>query len=160
MTRELLAPPPDARPGDRCVRCGQPTPPGVSLCDADNPGKIAAPSATQMHGTILVGVILAAVGFLLLARLLVGSGGPFQASIIGRATLPDGGTEVAIRVANQGSSDGIATCRVTRDGTPRQDDLSFRTERIAAGASLELTRTLPAVARPPYDPSRMTAVCG
>jgi hypothetical protein len=130
------------------------------MCEADNPGHIASPSATQMHGTILVGVIVAAVGFLILARLLVGSAGPFQATIVGRATLPDGGTEIAIRVVNQGASDGIATCRVTRDGAARPDDLSFRTERIPAGQTVDLTRVLPTThPRPPYDPSRMTATC-
>ena len=160
MSREFLAPPATGKPGDVCVRCGRPTPPGVSMCEADNPGNIASPSATQMHGTILVGVVLSAVGFLLLARLLVGSGGPFAATIVGRATLPGGGTEVAIRVANQGSSDGIATCRITRDGAARPDDLSFRTERIPAGESVDLTRVLPSNnPRPPYDPNRMTATC-
>src|SRR5262245_60648655 len=121
MSPEFLAPPAESQPADVCVRCGKPTPPGVSMCEADNPGNIASPSATQMHGTILVGVILAAVGFLVLARLLVGSAGPFEATIVGRATRPDGGTEIAIRVANQGASDGIATCRVTRDGAARPD---------------------------------------
>jgi len=148
-------------PQDRCIRCGRLVPAGVSLCAADNPARIASPSATQAHGTILVGVIAGFVILGLAARLATGNGGPFQSSIQGRASRSDGGAEVTMRIVNAGESASAATCRVTRDGVPRQEDYTFRTERIEAGESLALTRSLPAPGSGavPYDLGRLTLTC-
>jgi hypothetical protein len=159
--RGFLAPGPGRQPESHCVRCGRVTPPGVSLCDVDNPGRIGAPSATQVHGTILAGVIAGAIGFLLLARFAVGAGGPFTATITGRASLDGAGAEVAITVVNTGESAGAATCRITRDGVPRPGDLAFRTDRILPGGSAVITRRLPAPTdgQPAWDLARITASC-
>ncbi|CAN5794151.1 hypothetical protein BH24CHL8_BH24CHL8_09860 [soil metagenome] len=148
-------------PEDRCVRCGRPTQAGVALCEFDNPGRIKAPSATQVHGTILIGVIAGFLIFGLLARFAVSAAGPFEADIQGRAARADGGAELLVRVVNAGTSPASATCRVTRDGVPRQADLTFRTERLAAGASVQLTRTLPTPQSgdPAFDVSRVTVAC-
>jgi len=148
-------------PQDRCIRCGRPTPAGVSLCEADNPAHIKAPSATQVHGTILVGVIAGFLIFGLLARFAVSAAGPFEADIQGRATRADGGAEVVVRVMNAGETAASATCRVTRDGVPRQEDLTFRTERLAAGAAVQVTRTLPVplAGDPAFDVTRLTVAC-
>lgn len=157
----FLSPTPGGHPQSHCVRCGKPTPPGIAMCEADNPGGIKGPSATQVHGTILVGVIIGAIVFLLLGRLAVGSGGPYEATIVGRASGSDGAAEVAITVVNRGASAGTATCRVTRDGAPRPDDLTFRTERIAPGDTVQLTRDLPIpdAGSAPYDLPRMSVIC-
>jgi predicted nucleic acid-binding Zn ribbon protein len=148
-------------PEDHCVRCGRPTPAGVSLCEADNPGAIKAPSATQVHGTILVGVVAGFLIFGLLARFAVSAAGPFEADIQGRAPRADGAAEVVVRVVNAGTTPASATCRVTRDGVPRQEDLTFRTERLAAGATVQVTRTLPVpvVGDPAFDVDRVTVAC-
>ncbi len=148
-------------PEDRCIRCDRPTPAGVSLCEADNPARIKAPSATQVHGTILVGVIAGFLIFGLLARFAVSAAGPFEANIQGRAARADGAAELVVRVVNNGTAAASATCRVTRDGVPRQADLTFRTERLAAGASVQLTRTLPTPLSgdPAFDVSRVTVAC-
>ncbi len=147
-------------PHSECVRCGRPTPAGVSLCEADNPGRIGAPSATQVHGTILIGVIVGFAIFALGARLVVGGGGPFSTTVASGSLTPDGGAQVVLRVANGGDSDSPASCRVTRDGVPRQEDYSFRTERIPGGGSLEIPQAFPApgggVA---YDLDRITVAC-
>src|SRR5687768_8333029 len=58
---------PMAGPHDTCIRCGRDTPLGVALCEQDNPAHIKGPSATQVHGTIVLGLI---GGFVLLALLL------------------------------------------------------------------------------------------
>jgi hypothetical protein len=156
----FLAPSPAGRPISHCIRCGKETPPGVSLCDADNPGGIKAPSATQLHATILVGVVAGFLVMFLVFRLLVDQSGPYGASIEGHVATGDGGIQVAVRVTNTGEREGVATCRITRDGTPRPDDLTFRTERLAPGASVTLTRTVPVPAAPiVLDPERMTVSC-
>ncbi len=146
---------------DRCARCGRPTPAGVSLCEEDNPGHIKAPSATQMHGTILVAVLFGFLLFIVGARFAVGGGGPFTATVEGRATLADGGIQIAVRVANGGRSTAPADCRVTRDGQPRPEDVDFRTTDIAPGATLDLDRTLLPVpdGEAPYDLQRLTVTC-
>jgi len=148
-------------PTDRCIRCGAETPPGVSLCAADNPGKIKAPSTTQVHATILSGVMVGAVALLILLGLASGSGVPFNATI-GSATVDEtGAASVVVIVTNGGDRSAIATCRITRDGSPRQDDASYRTDRVEAGGSVELRRTLlaPPAGTAPYDPERMTVSC-
>lgn len=150
-----------AEPEGHCVRCGRPVDAGVSLCEFDNPGQIASPSPNQAHGTIFIGVILGFVIFALAARLATGTGGPFEASIQGRVARSDGSAQLVVRVLNAGTSNAPATCRVTRDGVPRQEDYTFRTERIVAGASVDEARSLPAPrsGTAPYDLARVTVNC-
>ena len=160
-SRGFLAPAPGSHPVSHCVRCGIETPPGVSMCDADNPGRIKAPSANQLHATILMGVVVGFIGFFLLMRVAVSQGGPYSATIAGRATTADGGLTVAVRVVNTGTSEGIATCRITRDGSSRPDDVTFRTERLAPGATATLTRDVPPPTekQPPFLVDRVSALC-
>jgi len=156
----FLAPPATARPVGRCYRCGTETPPGVSLCDADNPGGAKAPSATQVHATILVGVVAGVALLLLLFRFAVARSGPYDTAVAGHIALADGGVEVAVTVTNAGDSEGVANCRITRDGSPRADDLAFRTDRLAPGASVTVTRTVPPPPPPVVlVPERMTVIC-
>ena len=148
-------------PPSHCIRCGKPTPPGVSLCEVDNPGHIKAPSALQVHGTMLLGVGIGVAGFLLLAQLTICHAGPFAASLAAAPTQADGSVQVQLLIENQGSSDSIANCRVTRDGSARSDDLALRTPMVPANRSITITRTLPVPAQPPpYDPARLTIACG
>lgn len=132
------------QPHDTCFRCGRPTPAGVSLCDHDNPARIKAPSSTQVHGTVLVGVI---GGFIALAIVLhfVSAGvGPFTAAVSGVATRADGGLDVVVSIANGGSRSSGASCRVSPGGAPDYRDYVFFTEPIPAGETRQFTRSLPA----------------
>src|SRR5688572_8501212 len=91
------------QPHDTCFRCGRPTPVGVSLCERDNPGHIKSPSSTQVHGTILIGVL---GGFLALALVFGATSagaGPFSATVSGVATRVDGGLDVVMQVTNSGT---------------------------------------------------------
>ncbi|MEZ4595836.1 MAG: hypothetical protein R3C32_02750 [Chloroflexota bacterium] len=156
----FLAPAPTGHPVSHCFRCGKETPAGVSLCEADNPGRVKAPSATQVHATILVGVVAGFALLLFLLRFAVDQSGPYAAGVTGRIPLADGAVQVAVTVTNDGPRDGIANCRITRDGTPRPDDLSFRTDRLAPGATVTVTRTVPAPPAPAVlAPDRMTVIC-
>lgn len=127
---------------DSCVRCGRPTPLGVSLCEQDNPARIKSPSSTQVHGTIVIGVI---AGFLLLAvllRLATLGVGPFESNLSGVATRPDGGVDVVIAVVNGGSRTAGASCRVSAAGAPDFREYVFFTEPIPAGESRQFTHTI------------------
>jgi hypothetical protein len=152
---------PMAGPNDTCIRCGRPTPLGVALCEQDNPAHIKGPSATQVHGTIVLGLI---GGFVLLALLLrfatVGVG-PFGAAVTGIATRPDGGLEVVVRVTNDGSRESAASCRVSSTGAPNPTDLVFFTQLIPAGESRDITSLVPppAAGGPALPPSGVTVRC-
>jgi len=160
-SRGFLSPSPDGLPVSHCVRCGIETPPGVSICEADNPGRIKTPSANQLHGTILMGVVVGFIGFFLLMRVAVSAGGPYAATVAGHASTADGGLSVAVTIVNTGSTEGIATCRITRDGSSRPDDITFRTDRLAPGATATLTRDVPPPTekQPDFLPERVSAIC-
>lgn len=159
--RGFLAPAAQGHPVSHCVRCGKETPAGVALCDADNPGRIKAPSATQLHATILVGVVLGVAGLLFLLRLAVAPGGPYVATVIGTASNEDGGLTVSVQVRNSGTAAGVATCHITRDGSSRPDDLTFRTDRLVPGASVTVTREVaaPTDKQPAFVVDRVSTVC-
>ncbi len=104
------------QPHDTCVRCGKPTPLGVALCEDDNPAALSGPSATQVHGTIVVGI---GIGFLILALVAnwaLGSVGPFTVRVLAAAGSADGGADIVFAVTNAGAGANRATCRITRGG--------------------------------------------
>lgn len=131
-------------PHDTCFRCGRPTPLGVSLCQLDNPARIKAPSSTQVHGTIVFGIIGGFALFALIAALATGGVGPFDAAVTGQASLPDGSTEVVIRVTNDGARTAAASCRVSRGSVSGAGDSVFLSEPIPAGETRDFSRVLPA----------------
>ena len=159
--RPFLAPAPDAVPTDRCVRCGTPTPAGVALCPTHNPGKVSGPSSTQMHATILGGVLIGVVGFLLLMSFSSGTGAPFRVELLGAGADPSGSVALAFAIVNEAETSRVADCRVTRDGVPRPDDLAFRTERLAPRERILVERLVPPA--PPesvaYDLERLSVAC-
>ena len=132
------------QPHDSCIRCGRPTPLGVALCEHDNPGRIKGPSPTQVHGTIVGGIIGGFVLFALVARLAT-SGGPFPASVVGSASQADGSTAVVVAVTNGGPADAAASCRISQNGLVGSGDDVFFTDTIPAGTTRQFERRLPAL---------------
>ena len=133
------------QPHDTCFRCGRATPPGVSLCEIDNPGHIKGPSATQVHGTVAIGVLFGFVGLLFIFRLAApGGAAAFSSALSGVATRADGGVDVVITVTNTGSGAAAASCAVAPGGIPNYQDYVFFTGPIPAGETRTFTRTLTA----------------
>ena len=132
-----------AGPHDTCIRCGRPTPVGVALCERDNPGAIKGPSPTQVHGTILLGVIGGFVALLLLLRLASAGVGPYAASLSGVATRADGGLDVVVAVTNGGTRPSGASCRITAAGLPEFHDYVFFTDQIEPGATRSFAQSVP-----------------
>lgn len=148
------------QPHDTCLRCGRPTPVGVSLCERDNPGRIKSPSATQVHGTILIGVIAGFVGLLLLLRLASAGAGPFTSTLSGVAPRADGGFDVVVQVSNTGSRTSGASCRVSLGGAPDYRDYTFFTEPIPAGETRRFARSLAPISGPrPVNASAIVVRC-
>ena len=148
------------QPHDTCLKCGRPTPLGVSLCERDNPARVKSPSTTQVHATVLIGVL---VGFVLLMALFrFGSPGEnaFAASVAGWSQQADGSIEVVISVANNGGRTAGASCRIAADGVPDFRDYAFFSEPIPAGETRQFTRTVPAPADGvPADGARVAVSC-
>ena len=138
----FLAPRPGAQPTDQCFRCGKETPAGVALCDDHNPSRLRGPSATQMHATVFLGVVIGVVGFLVLARGAVSTSGPFPAAVTAAVPAEAGSLAVSFDVTNEGSADAMADCRFTRDGVPRPDDIAFRSPSLPAGETVSLERVI------------------
>ncbi len=148
------------QPHDTCFRCGRPTQPGVSLCDRDNPARIKAPSSTQVHGTILVGVIGGFIALAIILHLVSAGIGPFNSVVSGVATRADGGLEVLVAITNVGTRAAGASCRLSPGGAPDYRDFVFFTELILVGETRQLTRSLaPASDGVPLNASAVVIRC-
>ena len=135
-------------PHDNCQRCGRPTPQGVGMCEACNPGHIGGASATQVHATIVAAIGVGFLAIALLGHVALAGVGPFPASIDGASVRSDGSLEVTLTVRNAGSRDVAATCRVNRGGVNAPDDVLFLTDPIRPGTEATFTRQ-----GPPLDPA-------
>jgi hypothetical protein len=157
----FLAPKPGSQPVDHCFRCGVATPAGVGLCDKHNRGHLSGPSSTQMHATVFIGIVLGVIGFFVIAGLAVVNAGPYDVEVTGAAADPEGGVTLSYAVSNEGEGEGVADCRITRDGVPRPDDLAFRAEAIAGGetATFERVLTAPPEGSIRYDAEAITVLC-
>jgi hypothetical protein len=99
-------------PTHGCARCGAPVGMGVGLCERCNPLGLRDASASQVHGTVIIAVLLAFVGLAVVARLATSGLGPFPAHL--DAVVPEGDAlRVTLTVTNDGSASGQTTCRVT-----------------------------------------------
>ena len=95
-----------------CVRCGAPVPLDVGLCERCNPLGLKDAAASQVHGTVVIAIILAIIGLAFLGHLALAGVGPFPASIV--ATVPNAtGLDITLTVTNKGSAAGQTTCRLT-----------------------------------------------
>jgi ribosomal protein L40E len=118
MTSPTVAPaPPSASPlgpvhTHACARCGAPVPLDVGLCERCNPLGLRDSASSQVHGTVLVAVIVAIVGLALAAKFAVAGIGPFSAVVAGMTEAGDG-LVVQLQVTNNGSSAGTTTCRIS-----------------------------------------------
>lgn len=149
MTTPLTEPLPTSVPSEPpstpgrthpCVRCGDPVPLDVGLCERCNPLGLKDSSASQVHGTVVIAIVLAIVGLALVGRLALAGVGPFTAAFVSAA--PDGAAlAVTVTVTNEGSGAGQTTCRVSdpldRTGAPSAFVLS---PRIEPGQTVTFTK--------------------
>lgn len=123
-----------------CVRCGAPVALDVGLCERCNPLGLKDSSASQVHGTVFIGVLVAVVGLALVGRLTLAGIGPFQSTIVG--AVADGpGLAITLSVTNQGTAAGQTTCRLT-DPLDRNGGGSafLLSPRIEPGATVTFTK--------------------
>jgi hypothetical protein len=115
---------------------------GVGLCERCNPLGLRDVSASQVHGTVFIGVLGAFVLLAIVARFAITGIGPFPVTV--DETVPTAaGLEVTLTVTNEGDAEGQTTCRVTaasnRGGGPVAFILS---PAIAPGESVTFDQTV------------------
>lgn len=122
-----------------CVRCGAPVAVDVALCEECNPLGLAQPSASQVHGTAFLGVVIAVILLAVLARVAISGVGPFDGQVSAVAQ-SDGGLTVTLVVTNNGTSIGSTTCRLS-DPAARFGGASgyLQSPRIEPGATITFT---------------------
>lgn len=99
-----------------CVRCGAPVPLEIAMCERCNPSGLAQPAASQAHGTVFLGILVAVVILAVLAHLAVRGVGPFSGQVVGVAADAPG-LAVTITVHNEGTQAGATTCRIDYAGS-------------------------------------------
>jgi uncharacterized protein (DUF58 family) len=101
-----------AGPTHGCARCGAPVAVGVGLCERCNPLGLRDVAASQVHGTVLVAVLVGFVVLAIVARLALAGLGPFPATL--DRVVPAGeGLEVTLTVTNEGTASGQTSCRIS-----------------------------------------------
>ncbi len=131
-----------AEPTHPCVRCGRPVPPDVALCEACNPLGLRQPSATQVHGVAVLGIVAAVVILAVLGRSALTGVGPFRGEVKSVVAV-SGGLAVTILVSNDGTQEGATTCQIVgaeRDaGGPSE---VVQTPPVPAGSDRLFTTTV------------------
>lgn len=149
----------DARSDDarNCIKCGREVGPDESICAVCNRAGMAAPSATQYHGTIVVAIVGGIAALALAASLSLRGVGPYEAKVISVAAA-EPGYDITLEVRNQGSRQGRAQCRLVAIGEAgrRLQTRTVITPPVDGSATLTITERLPGLAQ---RPSSVTVDC-
>lgn len=134
--------PPEIALTHPCTRCGEPVSLDVAMCERCNPLGLAQPAASQAHGTVFLGIVVAVIGLALVGRLALAGLGPFRANVTNVISAPPA-LEVTLTVTNDGTRAGQTDCRVF---DPAPDGVSsyavVRTPRLEPGATVSFTRSV------------------
>jgi len=146
-----------ARRGDVqvCLQCEQPFADAASVddsvdIDAALP-RPAAPSQTQSHATLLLGVIIGFVVLAVLLKLSIRGVGPFRVELIDSSGIGDR-LSVTLEITNTGSRTGRANCRIPLRDTKDvvQSPKNVTTQRIEPDETITevIVFTVPTGVRP------------
>lgn len=128
----------ELEPTHPCIRCGREgVPADAGLCELCNPLELSQPSATQMHGIAVVGIIGFIFVLAVAGRAALAGTGPFV-GIVGTVAATAGGLAVTLTVTNQGSKATATTCAIAE--TPARGGAAtqvVQTPLIQPGATVE-----------------------
>jgi len=148
----------DPRPPRHCYKCGREIGPDETICAVCNRAGMATPSATQYHGTIVVAIVAGVAIMAIAASLATRGVGPFRGESVAVRVDPPAGVVVTVRVSNEGSQAGRATCQLTaRDASDRV--LRVRaalSPSVPAGETITFEERIPGLAA---APSSVAASC-
>lgn len=133
----------ELEPTHPCIRCGREgVPADAGLCEQCNPLELAQPSATQMHGIAVVGIIAFVAVLAVASRLMIAGTGPFTGQVAGVVAAADG-LAVTIQVTNQGKNASATVCEVAaspvRVGAATE---TVQTPLVPAGQTVSFTATV------------------
>jgi predicted nucleic acid-binding Zn ribbon protein len=107
----INAPATAKEPTHGCVRCGAPIPIADGMCERCNPLGLKQPAASQAHGTVVLGIIIAVIVLFVAAKISIHGVGPFQGVVADVISAPPG-LAVTVTVTNEGTTTGSTTCRI------------------------------------------------
>src|SRR5919106_890981 len=130
--------------GRHCLKCGREIGPDESICEICNRAGMAAPSASQYHGTVVVAIVLAVAGLAFAASLSMRGVGAYTTTVEGVAPAEPAGYAVSFTVTNEGTQPGRAKCQLValRASGQRLASRSVLTEPIDGGASRTVTERI------------------
>lgn len=130
-----------------CVRCGNPVPLHVAMCELCNPLGLSQPATSQAHGTVFVGIVIAVVALAVVARMAISGVGPFRATIAAAMSAPPN-LALTLTVTNEGTRAGRTTCRVSDPTAPLDGEYGvIQTPRIEPGATVTFDATVTGLGR-------------
>jgi len=117
---------------------------GVGLCETCNPLGLRDVSASQVHGTVIIAVLVGVALLAILARLSLSGLGPFPVTLASAVPAGPDTLTISLTVTNAGSSAGQTTCHVT-DPASRGGTLGafLLSPRIEPGQTVTFTQTVP-----------------
>jgi hypothetical protein len=128
------------------------------MCETCNPLGLKAPAASQAHGTVFVGIVIAVFIMAVVGRVLIADVGPFSSSVA--RVVPDpAGLLLTVSVTNEGTSAGTTTCRIddpTRGGIG-PDAMFVESPRVEAGQTITFDVVVPEFGTVPRE---LLADCG
>lgn len=159
----VTAPPPAAAPATPspthgCVRCGAPIPLAESMCEQCNPLGLRAPAASQAHGTVFVGIVVAVLIMAVVARLSMSGVGPFRSEVTNVVADP-AGLRVTVGVTNSGTAAGSTTCRIDDPslGGIGPEAAFVESPRVEPGSTVVFDVVVASLGR---EPRPLAADCG
>jgi len=81
------------------------------MCERCNPLGLKQPAASQAHGTVVLGIIIAVIVLFVVAKISIHGIGPFQGVVADVISAPPG-LAVTVTVTNEGTTTGSTTCRI------------------------------------------------
>jgi hypothetical protein len=138
-----------------CIKCGREVGPDESICEICNRAGMAAPSASQYHGTVAAAIVLAVAALAIAASLSMRGIGPYVAEVRSVGQPADGTVSITFAVTNEGSRPGRAKCQLVALGAggERLRAQTTITAQIAGGGTAEETERMPGLDSQPADVS-------
>ena len=148
----------DPRPNHHCIKCGREIGPDESICEVCNQAGMKTPSASQYHGTIVVAIIAGVVGLAFWGSLALRGVGPYAGDVLTVQADPPDGVQVTLRITNQGTKGGFASCILSAhdDAGRVMRSRTVSLGPVAGGTSTEFTERIGGLAT---QPGSVTVSC-
>ena len=114
------------------------------MCERCNPLGLPQPAASQAHGTVFLGIVIAVIVLAVLGRVAIAGVGPFTGTVASVAPAPPN-LAITLTVRNEGSREGQTTCRVydpAQGGGIGPGAVYLLSPQIGAGQTLSFSKVI------------------